>query len=520
MNLQDTLRSRAPEVAFENPWEATDPVRMVHLLEHTSGWDELTPSAGNWDPAPEPARGAALARFSGSRTSRWRPGTRFAYTNLGPDVAAYVVEKVVGEPFEHYVARTWFQPLGMTGAAYLDGSETRVNLATAYRMGGGVAEPHFNVLTRPAGAIVASPRDMANLVEFFLSRGSFRGKRLLPAEAIDRMERPTSTYAAAAGQAIGYGLGNATSVWRNWVFHGHGGSVPGALSEMNYLPDQGVGYALMINQENYGAMDRLTQVVRAYLVQGLAAPGPMPTAAVDEAELARFAGWYEPITPRNESARFLEGFLGLTRLGARDGRLYLRDLTNGTYAYLRGGPRLYRRLDGSRSLVLVEDRREGTLFQTVGGPTFRRLPAYWVDLKLGFVVATLGLMVSTAIFAFFWLPRRLFGDLKAAPFFGVRMDPLWATLWGAAVGFLIWNASGDYYARAGGAVWTGGWVLFANHMAHGLFAFFAIRGLARAMRRRRSPIGRAIWWHSFATSLALTVWAVSLSYWGLRSEFG
>src|SRR5688500_15226030 len=35
LSLDDKLRDRAPEVAFENPWEDTHPVRIAHLLEHT-----------------------------------------------------------------------------------------------------------------------------------------------------------------------------------------------------------------------------------------------------------------------------------------------------------------------------------------------------------------------------------------------------------------------------------------------------------------------------------------------------
>ena len=40
--LDDDVRSRIPDLAFENPWEQTDPVRIVHLLEHTTGFDDLT----------------------------------------------------------------------------------------------------------------------------------------------------------------------------------------------------------------------------------------------------------------------------------------------------------------------------------------------------------------------------------------------------------------------------------------------------------------------------------------------
>ena len=519
LDLQDTLRSRAPEVEFNNPWEATDPIRIVHLLEHTTGWDDNAPAEGEWNPMPESSRREALAYHPGSRISRWRPGTSFSYSNLGPDVAAYVIEKVTGERFEDYVARTWFKSLGMAGASYFETPEVFAKLATGYGQGGETKHPHFNILTRPAGSIAASPRDLANCLEFFLGRGKFRGNQLLPGNAVDRMERPTSTYAAAEGLAIGYGLGNSASVWRNWVFHGHGGAVPGALADLAYLADEGVGYALMINSENGDAEDQLENLVRAYLVRNLKPPPPTLAASVDVAQLAEYSGWYEPITPRNERSRYLESVLGVTHLSFENGQLFLRDLTNGKYAYIRTDGRLYRRLDNTRRLALVRNHADGTLFQTAGGPTFRRMPALVADLELGFALATALLMLSSAIFALAWLPRFFFGDLKEAPYLGVRMDPLLATLFGSAVFGLIWEVSGNYYARAGGPIWSGSMATIVIYVAHGAFAFFAIRGLLRALHRRRSPVGRLIWWHSFATSLTLTSWAIYLSYGGLRGTF-
>src|SRR5690606_34310887 len=41
LSLDDKLRDLAPEIEFENPWEDTHPVRLVHLLEHTTGWDDI-----------------------------------------------------------------------------------------------------------------------------------------------------------------------------------------------------------------------------------------------------------------------------------------------------------------------------------------------------------------------------------------------------------------------------------------------------------------------------------------------
>src|ERR1019366_3369374 len=41
LKLTDTVRQWVPDVAFVNPWEVTNPVRLVHLMEHTSGFDDM-----------------------------------------------------------------------------------------------------------------------------------------------------------------------------------------------------------------------------------------------------------------------------------------------------------------------------------------------------------------------------------------------------------------------------------------------------------------------------------------------
>jgi CubicO group peptidase (beta-lactamase class C family) len=118
LSLDAPVKGLVPEVAFANPWEATDPVRVAHLLEHTTGWDDIHPKEfAHSDPKPMTlAQGLAIGPES--RTSRWRPGTRFSYSNAGPAVAAAIVEKLTGKRFEDYVKETFFDPLGMSTADY------------------------------------------------------------------------------------------------------------------------------------------------------------------------------------------------------------------------------------------------------------------------------------------------------------------------------------------------------------------------------------------------------------------
>jgi CubicO group peptidase (beta-lactamase class C family) len=81
-------------------------------------------------------------------------------------------------------------------------------ITTLYHDDGKTPYPYWNILLRPAGSINASAKDMAAYVQFYLTRDAVNTKQLVPAADIDRMESPTSTWAAKDGLKYGYGLGN------------------------------------------------------------------------------------------------------------------------------------------------------------------------------------------------------------------------------------------------------------------------------------------------------------------------
>ena len=75
LSLDDRLADLAPEIEFENRWEDSDPVRLVHLLEHTTGWDDIhLPEYAHNDPTPATLK-EGLDFHPHSRESRWVPGS-------------------------------------------------------------------------------------------------------------------------------------------------------------------------------------------------------------------------------------------------------------------------------------------------------------------------------------------------------------------------------------------------------------------------------------------------------------
>ncbi|MHC5112528.1 MAG: serine hydrolase domain-containing protein, partial [Planctomycetota bacterium] len=163
LSLDDQVADLAPEIGFENPWEDSDPVRVVHLLEHTTGWDDIhLPEYAHNDPAPASLK-EGLDFHPHSRISRWKPGTRMSYCNSGPPVAAYIVEKLTGQGFEDYVEEHFFEPIGMETASYFLSEDVVSNGATLYANGNEPQE-YWHILMRPSGSINASPTDMAKFV--------------------------------------------------------------------------------------------------------------------------------------------------------------------------------------------------------------------------------------------------------------------------------------------------------------------------------------------------------------------
>lgn len=196
LSLEDPLQKLAPEVWFDNKWEASDPVRVVHLLENTTGWDDMHLREFAKNPSTMTSFDA-LDYDHSSRISRWCPGTRMAYCNSGPAVAAYIVEKITGKSFEEYVEQNLFKPIGMKTATYF---QPVSELATTlYHSDGKTPHLYWNLLYRPIGSINASANDMANYLLFYLNFGNVQGTQVVPAHLFNRLEVSSSTWAAKEG---------------------------------------------------------------------------------------------------------------------------------------------------------------------------------------------------------------------------------------------------------------------------------------------------------------------------------
>lgn len=490
LTLQDPVHGLVPQVWFKNRWEDTDPVRVVDLLEHTTGWDDL-PLKAYGDFPPRLGLRDALAYTSESRVSRWKPGTRMAYCNSGPAVAALIVEKITGQRFEDYVQNALFNPIGMKTATYFQAMPDRAS--TLYYSDGISAVPYRHVLFRPTGAVNASANDMAAYLAFFLHRGQANGVAVLPMDALDRVETPTRAWGTRQGLSSGYGLFNEMSIENGMVYRGHDGSTVGGLTALGYTLDHEVGYFYSINAWNGEAFQKIGHALRNYIARDAVKPA-LPAAAALSDDARTYAGWYEPASPRNANRHFLNRILELTHLGIEDGKLTVSVLTQKErIALVPVSAKLFRfAWDPVATVALINPTGEGD-FIVADGRTWKRIPGWWVVVEIAFVAWFALALILTLLYAPFWmvaacvkrwrrppeLALKTLPLLAAAGLIATELLPAWAgeqslerlgTPTAYSVG--VWLGS-VLFALASGGMSLALWTAYRRKVRHGLLAYSA-----------------------------------------------
>jgi CubicO group peptidase (beta-lactamase class C family) len=514
LSLDDPVHKLVPEVWFENPWEATDPVRVVHLLEHTTGWEDmhLREFAKDW-PSTKGLR-EALDYDHHSRISRWRPGTRWAYSSSGPAVAAYIVEKITGQKFEDFAEQNLFRPIGMRTATYFQPAPGAIT--TLYSDDGKTPSPYWNLLFRPSGSVNASAKDMAPYIQFYLNRGAVNGKQIVPAADIDRMESPTSTWAAKDGRKFGYGLCNFWNIQDGFVYHGHAGSVGNGQTWINYMPDYDVGYFFSINSGNGDAFSEADKAIRDYVTRKLEKPA-LPAVASLPPRAIEYAGWYESDSPQDESLHFFDRLVLLSRLRFQDNKLLITNLGGWNETFLPVAGTQFRHVPKSKDYLpdpvatveLLTPNAEGQFIDL--GVTLKRIPAWLAIGEILAVVYVIVCVVSVLVYAPFWMIGGLIKKRRRPAERAMRVGPLLAVFClVACVGIYI-MCTDDLIERMGNlTVWST--ALFSLTIA------YAVAAVASAISLWRAPletVRRGVWRFSVIVTVALMIATAYLAYWGI-----
>ncbi|MFD2516013.1 serine hydrolase domain-containing protein [Pontibacter locisalis] len=428
LSLKDKVRDLVPEIEFNNPWETTNPVLVEHLLEHTTGWDDIH-LAELIHNDPNISLKEGLDFHPHSRTSKWIPGTRMAYVNSGPAVAAYIVEKISGRTYEDYIEKNFFSPMGMETMTYFLSEDYKQQGATLYKEGG-YPQKYWHLITRPSGAINASPKDMAKLLQLFINRGKVNDKQLISDGSVKRMETPSTTSGAKAGLKYGYGLGLYTSDYNGYTYYKHGGSIGAGKSDFSYLPEYGVGYSVQTNSDNVAAIRKIGALIREYQTSQLPKPATAITSSGSGAFTKPVDGYYQQINPIKQLPFKLPPLLA-ERIWSEGDTIYNQFPAHvgQIVKFVPAEKGLYHNLHTGRpDFVVVNDPLEGEILELAGTEsgtvTLGSVPGVLVFGRITVLILWIIFIIRAGVLLPFWAYRYWKGKIPGGANVLIRIWPL------------------------------------------------------------------------------------------------
>lgn len=236
------------------------PITVRDLLTHTSGLPEM----------PPPGLGGVQLYYDMNRTLsevvtffsqmplQFAPGTKWQYSNPGIATLGRIIEVVSGQPFETFLARRVFEPLGMRDSFFFPPEDKKARIAAVYEkrdgklrsMGDRIFRPGARY-SMPEGGLYSTARDMAAFYQMMLNGGVHQGKRIL-----SRFSTQVMTMVHTEKTGMDWGLGWSVA--------------QGARSTLHLSAEGAYSHAGAFG--TFGWVDPKKELVGVFMIQNLGFP--------------------------------------------------------------------------------------------------------------------------------------------------------------------------------------------------------------------------------------------------------
>jgi CubicO group peptidase (beta-lactamase class C family) len=511
LDINSPIEQLVPTLNYQNEWSDTDPVRLIHLLEHTSGFDEahfnVFAHGNSYTPFSE------VMKFAGkSLETRWRPGSYFEYNTFGYIVAAHAIEENVGMSLEDFVGRNFLLPMGMDQATYHPKDSITPNFSKGYEGSESKEVPFPDIPQWPAGALTATIDDMADFVSMFLNNGMVRGKQIITASSIKLMETPETSFLAKTGVQYGYGKGIWGKVEDGHLFYGHTGRIGGFLSEFGYSKELNVGYVILINsaEGNKAIKEIKKELLSSLGVSKVIGNNQTTKANINLALADQLAGCYQPITSVPQLGKigyFIYRLIDMPIIMEENGQLYQSSLLGGKEELLYIKDLTFRkRGEPKATSAFVKTQNNNWQWVTTDG-SYQKINIVWGYLQFFLAATCVVVLVLSFIIHFVMTAVSLIRKSKEN--FGLQLFPFLAvsSFVCMLVSVLVFYNPEKLYSLGAVIFLISGWSFFA----------FSFLGLIKVVSviYKKSGITSWIKYYSLLTTLACCITVSYLLYWDI-----
>ncbi len=292
--IKQYLRSFTVDSRFDVHPEEKITLRL--LLSHRAGLTHEAPVGNNYD--GDSTSFEQHIRSISQTWLRFPVGQRYSYSNLGVDLAGYILQVRSGMPFHQYVKEKLLDPIGMTASSFdMDYIKRTAQRAIGHSL---LPKEVVGVPMIPSGGLYTNARELARYVQFHLNGGKVNGTQLINDQLLRQMYQIPSPF---PGQTDGYGLGLAIRRNHGTMCLDHGGGGFGFLSKMTWYPEFGLGIVMLTNSSEHDFQNNLpNQILDRFIAAKL---GRLPSEAAKTPDSAQKSYEVSPSRQRRVAGQYL-----------------------------------------------------------------------------------------------------------------------------------------------------------------------------------------------------------------------
>jgi CubicO group peptidase (beta-lactamase class C family) len=242
LDLDRPLSDDLPDFNVNSRFEPQPVSQMSlrRLLSHHAGFTHEAPVGNNFIPASPSFE--AHVRSIQDTWLRYPVGERYAYSNLGIDLAGYVLERAAGMPYAECLKAWLFGPLAMhSTTASADVYEPTANRAIGHAVGFEHVPVRIPII--PSGGVYTSISDISRYTQFHLSRGRVGTRQVLD----ERLWQEMHEFRYGDDYALCVARFENRFRDRDVTVYGHNGGGFGFGSCYYYCPSEGLAWIVLFN---------------------------------------------------------------------------------------------------------------------------------------------------------------------------------------------------------------------------------------------------------------------------------
>lgn len=396
LSLDDPVRKYMNELPIENPWEKTSPIRVRHLLDHTSGLSDLRlwhffSSSSNSN--------TALSEFYSIKPEvlkvHVKPGELFSYSNMGYTLLGMLIEKITSQRYETYLDDNLLKPIGMLNSTFQfksqEGNFRDRELAMGHFEDGNLA-PAIPIYLRPAGQFTTTAKDMGKLIQFIVNKGNIENKQLIDLSYIEKLGRPQYTTAYKHGLNSGYAFGLVHRDRFGVIGLAHSGNIVGYKAMLYIFPEEKKGFFISHNMDSETAD---YDVFNGVLIKTLQIPKRNKTKS-SGASIKKFRDWegyYVPVITKIEPLKLLDIIGSFNKVELNGENMVITPFQKKSIKLMHLNNGLFQAEDRVNPSHLLYEN-ENDKYLTTGTFTLQKMNGWIIlILSIGFILGIIGSII-------------------------------------------------------------------------------------------------------------------------------